>query len=190
MAQGLVPESPDKAGALRPFQYHKRHRVIGLVAYGDVRSLHPKPRGVRVRVAHKDQPRTPQGVVRHTDIAQAKRPPKPRPQGLGGRLLGRKALGQEMSGARGHLKLAILGDIQDAARIPGAKARKPRLEPRHPYDIGADADDHAGAALASMSRFISATAGARPVNTARAMIACPILSSRTPGMAATASTLW
>jgi len=41
-----------------------------------------------------------------------------------------------------------------------------------------------------ISRFISATASARPVNSARAMIEWPMLSSRTPSIAATAFTLW
>src|SRR3569623_1552282 len=58
-----------------------------------------------------------------------------------------------------------------------------------PNDIGADAVDPRPRA-AHISRFISYTASRRPVNSARAMIAWPMLSSRSAGMAATAMTLW
>ena len=45
------------------------------------------------------------------------------------------------------------------------------------------------AAASYIRRFISATALARPVKTARAMMAWPMFSSRTPGIAATLFTL-
>jgi hypothetical protein len=42
----------------------------------------------------------------------------------------------------------------------------------------------------SISRFISRTASPRPQNSALATMACPMLSSRTSGIAAMAFTLW
>ncbi len=41
-----------------------------------------------------------------------------------------------------------------------------------------------------ISRFMDATASSSPVNRARQMMAWPILSSRTPSIAAIACTLW
>ena len=73
---------------------------------------------MRVRPTRQYQPRASQAVVRHADVAQAERPAKPRTEGLGGGLLGGKALGQEMFRARAGLELAIFGGIEDAARVP------------------------------------------------------------------------
>ena len=53
--------------------------------------------------------------------------------------------------------------------------------------IDTDSENHWRAA--TISAFISRTAGARPSNTARAMMACPMLSSTISWMAATGCTL-
>src|SRR6185503_1968367 len=80
-----------------------------------------------------------------------------------------------------------LGVDQDLAREALAVAVEGALDAPDVAEVGADARDHRAAC--DMSIFISRTASRMPMKTARATMAWPMWSSRTPGRRATGSTL-
>ena len=75
-----------------------------------------------------------------------------------------------------------------------AEARMRLMHALRLQHVDADAEDHAEPGecvrAASIRLFISRTAAASPSNSARAMIAWPMLSSSTWAIAATGATLW
>src|SRR5690606_12961149 len=104
-------------------------------------------------------------------------------------LLGCITLGQIARRLRvGKIALHLVGG-QDAPGEALALTPQYRLDTTDQHHIGAYTDDHRGASAPMISARISATAPARPENSARAMIAWPMLSSLIPGIAAMGSTL-
>ncbi len=91
-------------------------------------------------------------------------------EGLGRRLLGGEAPGQEVDGSSGVGKFRQFVIGEDTAYEPIPEPLKDRLYAGHPDDVRADAVDQRRRA-STMSRFISRTAACIPQNSARAMIA-------------------
>src|SRR5689334_10249244 len=108
-------------------------------------------------------------------------------QGFRKGFLGGKALGEISGGLAVALEAPQLRLAQDSLRETLAKALERLLNTLDLDQVRADAVDHRAASV--IRRFISRTASRMPTNTARDTIACPMCSSRTPGMRATGPTL-
>ena len=126
--------------------------------------------------------------MRDTDVVQHETVAEAGAHGLGGGFLGGETLGEKMRLARFLPELGKLGRRENAFREFLAVALDVLLHARHAHDVRANAEDHRARA-SRISRFISRTASCNPLNSARATIAWPILSSAMPGMAASACTL-
>src|SRR5690606_5305061 len=118
-------------------------------------------------------------IVAHADLAQEETVAEARARRLHQRFLGREAPCQELRRARRALVLPELAAAQDALGEAAPETDEACLDPGDFHHVDADAVDHDRASR--MRRFISATASGRPVNTARAMMACPMLSSTISG---------
>jgi len=132
--------------------------------------------------------RLPPGVLHHPHVPDPHPVREPRSHRLDDRLLGRKPHGDEPHPPLGLRKLRLLlrhqQPLDETLPVPLQRL----LDPLHLEDIHPDPVDHARAAL--ISAFMSRTAASSPANTAREMMACPMLSSTTSRIAATGCTLW
>ena len=127
-------------------------------------------------------------IVDHADIGELDAVTHTSAERFRGRLLRGEALGEKTGGTFGEAKFFTFCGGEYLAGEAVAVAFPARLHARHLDNIGANAIDHRPRA-ARISRFISRTASAKPVNKARAIIAWPMFNSRTAGIAATAATL-
>jgi len=106
----------------------------------------------------------------------------------------RASVSRDGRGEQRHCQRPFVGDLDD--EWSGCIWNPPRCIVENPSfglsQIGADRwrrRQRRVAAARSMMAFISRTAAGSPSNRARAIMECPMLSSRTPGSAATATTL-
>src|SRR5690606_20983890 len=99
-----------------------------------------------------------------------------------------EALGQETRRTPAALPFDEFVQTKNTLAETLAKTFQRGGEPADLDQIGADTGNRHRRA-STISRFISRTASASPENTARAMMAWPILSSASSGMAATGCTL-
>src|SRR5690242_7106454 len=129
-----------------------------------------------------------QGVMGYSDMAQADRMPDTRAKGFGKRFLGGKTLRQEHGRLHAFYILRPLLVCQQASGETLSVFFQQARNTRGFNQIGSDSINHLHAS--SIRFFISRTACSKPTNSARATIACPMLSSDTPGIAAIAWTFW
>src|SRR5688572_1381927 len=134
----------------------------------------------------KTEPGLRRGVLDDTDALQRYRVAKTRAHGLGKSFLRGEAVGQVEDRPNGALVAGPLDRGQYATRETFPVLFHEARDPRRLHHVYADAVDHAGRPI---SAFISRTACAMPTNTDRAMIAWPMLSSRTCGNSAMGPTL-
>ena len=111
---------------------------------------------------------------------------KPVPMRLDDRFLGGKAHGEKALRPLRELQLRPLRGSSRCSMKREPKRSSVACDALGLEHVHADAKDHARAA--SISAFISRTARARPTNSARAMMAWPMLSSTISGSAATGCT--
>src|SRR3989344_7913357 len=107
-----------------------------------------------------------------------------RAHGLGRRFLGGKTACEKICFVGILVELQQLRRCEYALDKSVAEAADVIPYAFHAHDVGANAENHIAAI--EISRFISRTASLIPVNSARAMMACPILRSEMPGMEAMA----
>src|SRR5262245_46455008 len=133
----------------------------------------------------KGQPRLAGCILYDADALQGNRIAKPGAHRLGKSFLGRETIGEKQNRPDGP---AIRRPLDGGQHAPCEALTVFLHEPRHAPRIDhVDADAVNHRAL-PMRFFISRTAWAIPVKTARATMAWPILSSATPGSRATPCT--
>ena len=136
----------------------------------------------------KGQQRPSQVIAPNANVAMDQAKPESDPQGLGKGLLGGKSAREKARLLLQLMKLGLLGVREDPADEPFSKPFQALLHAVYLDDVDTHTVDHGRASR--MSRFISLTASPRPVRTALATIACPILSSLITGIAAMGITFW
>jgi hypothetical protein len=137
-----------------------------------------KPRGIRASSSERRAARAPPNPL-HRSLRTAVHP-----SGRGRRRLNRSGEDQAAPGKLGS-RPARRHPFKRAARLGSSPARLRRRK-----QLECPQKMHHPATAASITLFISRTAWSRPEKIALATIECPMLSSRTPGIAAIALTLW
>lgn len=141
------------------------------------------------RATGEYQHRPPEGIVTDAQIVQTYAMGNAGAQRLGAGLLCREALGQVTRRISFSVESLPFVRMQNALDSPRTVALIQTFDAIQRDQIDADASNAHEVRAAVMSAFISRVACSSPTNSARATMECPMLSSTTSGIAATADTL-